>query len=57
MRLVGLIKSFKTFNLNKQLVQITISNLNNNERKQLSCKSGYNVNNDYVLNINNIIML
>ncbi len=24
-----LIKSFKTFNLNKQLVQITISNLNN----------------------------
>jgi hypothetical protein len=29
MILVGLNKSFKTFNLNKQLVQITISNLNN----------------------------
>jgi hypothetical protein len=33
MKLVGLIKSFKTFHLNKQLVQITISSLNNNERK------------------------
>jgi len=29
MRLVGLIKSFKKLNLNKKLVQITISNLNN----------------------------
>ena len=29
MRLVGLIKLFKTFNLNKKLVQITIANLNN----------------------------
>ena len=36
---------------------MTISSLNNNERKQLSCKSGYNVNNDYALNINNIILL
>jgi len=27
MKLVGLIKSFKTFNLNKHLVQITISML------------------------------